>query len=433
MFKRVRDLIKRSEPTQAVIELSFEDLPAWLDDRKAEVETEIAGAVGSSRQAFLDAVQEVREVLGRLEETDGGMAAHPRLKDISRKALPQFVKSMNQTLSRDLPDEPEAFYAAAAEILKGAIKALKGQGKYLSALHPEEMKEIRTGIRVMGREINAMTETISGARERTKQIDAIRGTYSSIIGIREEYVATSGRVAELRDTLARERDASGRIEESLADIRKRPDYLQAKEIEARIDELKAGQAAIDSSEVSVRTAAVHIFRKAEKGAERAGDREGVTALRQVLDALSRRIPERGEDVVPATEAVMPVTLELIRKGEFTLKNREEIRLFSDPDTLPAEIRILVAREKSLRDEVRALQEAHAALSSVAEERRLRAELADRLDALEEAAASLARTEQHLETLQRSFDDLHGELPGRVTQVAGQDVSLHVPGLPLPPA
>jgi hypothetical protein len=433
MFRRVRDLIRRNEPSGAGIELSFEDLPAWVDEREAEVKKEIAGVIGPSRKGFIDATLQVRGVLGRLEEAEGEMAAHPRLKDISRKALPQFVKSMNQALSRDLPDDPEAFYTTAAEILKGAVKALKGQGKYLSALYPEEMREIRAGIRDMGREINTMTETVSKARETTGKIDAIRGIHASIVSTREEYARTSDRVMELHDTLALEQRKIDGIERSLSDLQERPEYLQAKEMEGRIEELEAGQAAIDSSEVSVRTAAVHIFRKAEKGAERAGDREGVITLRRALDALAGRIPERSEDVVPLTKAAMPVALTLIRKGEFTLKNKEEIRLFSDTDTLPAEIRGILERQRTLRDHIRTLREAHATLLSAADERRLRADLADRLSTLEAMTDSLARTEQHLETLQRSFDDLHGELPGRVTQVAGQDVSLHVPGLPLPPA
>lgn len=130
MFKRIRDLFGRTEPQKERPGLSFDDLPSWLDAREEEIRDSLSDATASSREAINAALERLGEAINRMEEAEGAEKVHPRLRDISRKALPQFTKSMTQILSRDLSGDPEAFYATATDILKSALKTVKGQGKY---------------------------------------------------------------------------------------------------------------------------------------------------------------------------------------------------------------------------------------------------------------------------------------------------------------
>jgi hypothetical protein len=216
MFKQLRDLFRRTEPEKEALGLAFDDLPAWLDSREEKIENELVGATSSSREAIDGILDNLEEVVARMETAEGSEEVHPRLRDISRKALPGFARSMTQILCRRPSGDPETFYTAAAETLKSALKAVKGQGKYLSSLYPDEMKEVRTTVRDLGREINAMTEAITRVRADRQPVADVRKSYDSLVHIREEYAVASGQVRVCGAALAEVEAAIRKAEEDLA-------------------------------------------------------------------------------------------------------------------------------------------------------------------------------------------------------------------------
>ncbi len=89
---------------------------------------------------------------------------------------------------------------------------------------------------------------------------------------------------------------------------------------------------------------------------------------------------------------MPVVMDMVRRGDLALKNQEEIRLFSDPETLPAALRDAIERGRGLEMERKKEEAALAALQVVVEEERLRAALPDLQKRHEAAVAAKARRE-----------------------------------------
>jgi hypothetical protein len=433
MFRRVRDLFKKDELLHEELELDLDQVSGWLGDREDAIRTDLAESTAPARQGVSDAIERLRLVIGRMSPEDGDAAVHPRLKDISRKTLPQFTRSMNQILSRDLAGDPETFYATAADILKGAIRMVQGQGKYLASLYPDEMKEVREGIRVLGREVNSMTETIGRAREDLKQISDIRELSESLSRNRAEYASSYDQFAAYETTLLEESRAIEAIEEKLAAMHEHPEYPVRQELEARIRDLNARRGEIDRRAASVISTAHHVFRKAEKVAEKAGDKQAVAALHRILDAYAGSIPEQDDEVRSQTEAALAVTLPLIQREEVALKNKEEIRLFSDPDSLPAELESILAQHKEIRQQLIAAQETRDALSSVMEEHHLRAALAAHQHTLDEVESGRSRMQHQLQALEQSFARQSDELRDRITTFAHRDITLHLPVLPPPPS
>jgi hypothetical protein len=193
MFKQLRDLFRRTDPAaEESLELSFDDLPGWLDAHEEGIEKELSDATAPPREAIHGILDHLREAVARMKTAEGDEEVHPRLQDISRKALPQFTKSMTQILSREPSGDPETFYATAAEILKGSLKALKGQGKYLSSFYPDEMKEVRVAVKDLGREVNTMNEPLARARDGRRQVEDVRKSHATLSRIREEYAAADG-------------------------------------------------------------------------------------------------------------------------------------------------------------------------------------------------------------------------------------------------
>ncbi|WP_292726956.1 hypothetical protein [Methanoculleus sp.] len=428
MFKQLRDLFRRTEPVEENLELSFDDLPGWLDAREEEIGKELSNATGPSREAISGTLGSLREAIARMETADGDEEVHPRLRDISRKALPGFTKSMSQILSREPSGDPETFYTAAAEILKGAIKALKGQGKYLASLYPEEMKEVRTAVRDLGREVNAMTEAITRARAARQQVTDVRESYESLSRTRGEYAA-AGQVRDLGAAVMEAERAIRKAEQDLSSLKLGPDYARKQEIEERIRELDAMDEEAGREIAALRTPAVHLFRKAEKVAGKAGDSTAAAAIGRALDAYTGSLADDEENLVSLTEAVMPATLAMIGRGDLALKNQDEVRLFSDPGTLPAGMRRALTRQREVREQRAALQETLAALPGVIEEQRLTATLAQLQREREAKAAAKGRAENQREMSQASYTAESERLRSRAAALAGRDVEVDVPDLP----
>jgi len=427
MFKQLRDLFRRTEPEEESLNLSFDGLPAWLDAREEEIGNELSGATEPSREAILGILEHLREAVARMETAEGDEEVHPRLRDISRKALPGFAKSMAQILSRELSGDPEAFYATVAEILKGSLKALKGQGKYLSSVYPDEMKEVRAAVKDLGREVNTMTEALARARAGRQQVEDVRKSHAALSRIREEYAAVDGQVREYGTALAEAESAIHKTEEDLAALKRHPHYARKQEIEERIRELDATAEEAGREVAALRTTAVHVFRKAGKMAEKAGDSAAAASIDRALDAYTGG----GDDPVGPTEAVMPVILAMIQREELALKNQDELRLFSDTETLPAAMKRALERQRDVRVKRAAEQEALAALPVVVEEQRLATALPGLRREAEAKAAAKARAESQRETLQASYATESGNLRSRTAALAGRDAEVEVPDLPSP--
>ena len=128
MLKQLRDLYRRPEPEEDSRKLSCYEFPAWLDARDEEIERELSVATGPPLEGIRNALDHLSEAIAGMGRAKFNEELHPRLRDISRKALPGFTKSMGQILSQEPTGDTDGFYATAPEILKGSLTALKGQG-----------------------------------------------------------------------------------------------------------------------------------------------------------------------------------------------------------------------------------------------------------------------------------------------------------------
>jgi hypothetical protein len=432
MFKQLRDLFRRAEPAEETLELSFDALPAWLDAREEEIENDLLNTTAPSREAIAGALESLRGVVARMETAEGAEEVPPRLRDISKKALPGFTKSMAQILAREPSGDPEAFYAVAAEILKNAIRAVKGQGKYLSALYPDEMKEVRTGVRDLGREINTMTEVIARVRADRQDVTVARESYASLLRVREEYPAASARVLESGTALGEAERGRKEAEESLAALRVRPEYGRLQEVDGQLRDLDAAIEEAGRELAALRASAVHVFRKAEKVAAKAGEADAARAVERALNACTGSLMDGREDPIGLTVAAMPPILAMIGRGDLLLKNQDEVRLFSDPDTLPEAMRRALHREQELAGRRAALQESRAALPAVVEEERLTKRLSELARERDAAVSAKDRAERQQETLRATYAAEREHLRSAAAALAGRGVEVEVPDLP-PPA
>ena len=141
-------------------------------------------------------------MVNNLKEAEQDPQTHPKIKSIAKNSLPLFLKAMNSSLAKELPDEPEEFYAAAVECVKGALNAVRGQGRYLMVAFPDEMKETKAGIDAIGREINVMTKSLGRFKAEMARVGAARAAYTALIDARSDLDRSFAKEERIRSRIA---------------------------------------------------------------------------------------------------------------------------------------------------------------------------------------------------------------------------------------
>ena len=182
MYKFIKDLLKQKEPERFT--LAFYAIPAWLDERektsRASLETETDVPIQNIRNA----TAQLQHIVNGIADAEHDPAIHPKLKSIAKNSLPLFVKAMNASLSKELPEDSEGFYSAAVECVKGCLNSTRGQGRYLQVVFPEEMKAVKNGIDAIGREMNTITTLLTTYRKQKALMNTIRTLHDALLDIR---------------------------------------------------------------------------------------------------------------------------------------------------------------------------------------------------------------------------------------------------------
>ncbi len=432
MFRTLRDLFKREEAAPKVIEIRLDDVPSWLDARKATLVEEFTDSTVPNRQRIEAALSNIRTAIDTLREAGETPVPHPRLKAISRSALPEFVKSIDQLLEKQPADDTEAFYATAAGILKGCLRALKGQGKYITAAYPEEMRDFRAGVKELGTEINLMTQAIADYRARHTGVDETREIYERLMRIRGEYASVHEEsIAEISEN-TRETPRIRQLEEALRELERGPHHAAAGELDARIRAVGEREEEIAREYAVIRTHALHVFRKAEKVQEKHLDHDTAEELRRAEDAFSAVPPEQPDTIIELLTRVMPTVMDLIGRGEVPLKNREEQHLFSDAGILRTELVRAITEHRNLTADIRTAEAERSALSGYAEEQKVSGDLEHLRHQVAERRDDVAAQKQHLARLYASAETLLGELESKMATIAERSVAIRASELlPIP--
>jgi hypothetical protein len=415
MFKFLRG--RRSSEEEEPLSVTVRDIPAILETREEEITRTLTRETETSRKAILSARTGLTELVQGLVSLEREEAYHPKLEKIAKNTLPLFEKAMLSSLARVLPEEPEAFYQAASESLKGCVKGLAGPGRYLRGVFPDEMKEIRETVDLLGREMNAMTPHIARARMKRDQIRVLRKDLARLTAdLSEKEILASG----LSLTKAE-------IEEEKAGL----DVLAGQEQEARLALTSPSITSLDQQAAGLREEVLaeervirnnlsvisHLLRKGEKVLQKGQGGAAAKDLEQVVDSLTVKGLPAEEQVVPGLVRALPLIGSMIENGDIVLKNKEEKELFSGTTDISARLSLhyrkreladsrLKRVEREIADNPVVIRERNLEREKVQRETRL-ASLAGKRSGIEERAtlldaeipATLDRVEQALSALE----------------------------------
>lgn len=398
VFRFVKDLLARKDGAPAATGVGLADLSRLIDDESAS----IAGRTGP---AFEEPAREVRRgvaalgaVLEQLARADWDTALHPKLEQISRTTLPAFVRAMESCLARPLPDDPHEFYTAAAGLLKCAISALRGQGRYLRAVLPDEMKAVKAGVDVIGHAVNSMTAALGDEKRDLAALAALRVRLDRVSVLDDEQQDAERRAAEAAaglDALAGERTAAGT---ALDDLDR---SAAARELEGRradAERLAARAGALEAAHRAQAGGLITVLRRAERLVAKRGDRPAATRLHHLQSTLASPLGEDGSALAAPLAAGLAVVRELVAAGEIAPKEGDPA--FDDPGAIAAAVQARADEHARVTGEAAALERELAASPVALERERLAGRLRQldhRASALKDEAAALSRVAEQKAT------------------------------------
>lgn len=321
----------------SIFTISFGAVPSWLDSREKVAKSTLDAETGEIRSRIRQGILDLQRITVSVAQAEQDEELHPKLKSIARNSLPQYIKAMNGALGRELPEDIDAFYPAAVECLKSCLNSTRGQGRYLHAVFPEEMKAVKTGIDAIGRDINEITGSLGRFRNEKTRIDAVRALHTALLDISEDI-----RKAQEKDSriTARVAELSGRgmvIAKDLAELPSNPGMADADELRSALQEAEGRRDTAMRTNAALSMTASHVFRKAEKIAVRQKHPSEIGVLRHAMELLSDHETPDTSDLSETLSGAFPIANRMIAAGEISLKNKEERAIFSDIERFRSDI------------------------------------------------------------------------------------------------
>jgi len=403
LFRRIKDLFGPGKEPGAVI-YRIEELPAILDSREKEVTRILSEKTRKQRDTIRDLRSTLKGMVQDLASKQREEAYHPKLETITKNTLPLFERAMLSSLTKELPEGPEEFYHAATECLKGCIKGLSGQGRYLNSVFPEEMKAIRDMVDHIGREMNAMTPSIAEAKSNRTLLSAVRADLSRLDSAEMEKKRGNEEITQLKEEIDQKEREYDQVRERIKTMKEAVDTegLQGKreEVEALnrdfLDEERALLA--DLAAIS------HVIRKGEKVLGRTLGPASAKDIEALVDTLAGSGIPAEDQVMPGLSRSLPLIESMIVSGDLTLKNKQEKDLFSKESDLVARVREGYARRAAAHHRFREKERAY-------QEIPLLKELSAALKEKERRAGQLEVLKSRLSVITEKNTALEHEIPG----------------------
>jgi hypothetical protein len=349
MFRQLKEMFRKEEVPP--LTLVPGEIPAWITVEHSKVEKNEKDHVDVSRKKIIGNIEKLRELVGFLGSADHVGGVHPKLEKVVEKSLPLYKKAILSALNRQFPENPDEFYFAATECLKGCLKSSAGPGRYLIGVFPEEMKAIRGTVDQVGREINSMNPVIAEARNKREALNKIRHLHESYLHTLEEFRQANDQLPVLTDRTLVLQGEIKVLSEEISHLSRDPRMKQLDEFYAEEDQLGDERERFHGEFASVGSMIVHVLKRAEKVAQK----DHNLTLAKKAHALAELLSKSETPAIPSLcqelNEVLPEIIVMVTHGDISLKNKEEHRYFSNPALLPDKIRELYSRIEGIDNQL----------------------------------------------------------------------------------
>jgi len=341
MFRQLKEIFRKED--EVPLSLTSGEIPGWLMGEYSKVRKNEKDHVDMSRKNILGHIEKLRELVGYLGSAGHEGVVHPKLEKVVEKSLPLYKKAIMSALTREFPENPDDFYIAVTECLKGCVKSSAGPGRYLIGVFPEEMKAIRVAIDQVGREINSLNPVIAEARKKGEELNKIRQLHESYIHTCEEFRQAEEQFPLLVDRLVVLQDEIEVINEEIRRLSTDPRMKQLDELHAEESQLKEEH---ERARVEFSTSGnmiVHVLKRAEKVALKDHKVSLAKKARTLADLLSKSEIPSITLLCQELNEILPEIIVMVSHGDISLRNKEEHHYFSNPALLPGKMQEIYNR------------------------------------------------------------------------------------------
>ncbi len=190
-MKWIKKLLGRKEDSSEKTdfkEISFEDLPTWLDTRSQKISSGVEKDVSGLLREFKVSLSALNESNKRLAEArvEGNfdIRAVKRAKSNRENVTKQVTTLIDKIKVQENKDfrALESFYATATQNLDTCLENMNRSFRYTRVVFPEESKEVSESLASLGKAFNELREEILVNK---KEMDAIEAAYSNINEVEE--------------------------------------------------------------------------------------------------------------------------------------------------------------------------------------------------------------------------------------------------------
>lgn len=430
MHNFLKKILGTGKPAPLVT-LAFDAVPAWITERESAAKAALVTGTREPMAEIRNGIASLQLIMNNIAGAEHDEAIHPRLRTIAKNSLPQFVKAMKVSLAKDLPEDPVDFYPLAAECLKSCLHNTRGQGKYLQAIFPDEMKDVRQGIDILGRGINTINPLLGEYRKEMTGLATARASFESIVDMKNDLAASEEKVKRFHARIGEIRDRLEAIDREKNALLQDPRRHEIDDQEKIIANLSRERDNVSRTYSALSMTASHVFRKAEKIATKQRHPSEVALMNSAMDLLSdHEIPDPGRlDEILA--AACPITEKMIADGEVVLKNKEERAVFSDTPQFRQEIRSAGASLRELEEKLRKAESARSSHPLVVKTLSLEREKTQLAAMREKEESGLSEILAWREKTAKQIPVVLQNLKEKIAGMSRDNVQLQVPDLPLP--
>ncbi len=424
MLKFIKDLFKPEE--KAPLLIRFDEIPPWLRSRRKAAIDRLESGIGKEQATVRSSAGRLREVVEILHAAQFNEGIHPRLKSIAQKSLPQYFKAITGALEKPLPDEPEEFYAAAAELLKACVNSAQAQGRYLKAVFPEEMRSINACVAEIGRSVNAMNEPLGSYRTETARVTGAEKLHAALLDISEDLAKSREKEERMMRRIEETGERIAACERTAGELERTRAEQDLAGQEKAVEKLKKERDVTVRQYSALSMTASHVLRKAEKVARRQHKPSDERAISAAMGLLSDHIVPDPAELVHALDAAYIPARRMIDAGEVALKNKEERALFSSQKEFSDGIKALSARYAEQAARFSAAEQAFSSHPVITRHEEVLKEMNQLFETRAKEKQSCADLKQWQSDLIRKIPDLREKLEKIMGEISGGDVQISYP-------
>ena len=423
MLKFLKGILGSQE--KMPVSIAFEEIPSRLNEREQHLLETLHKETEAPVNKIRNAAASLQLIVNNLNGAEQDPDTHPKIKSIAKNSLPLFLKAMNSSLSKELPEDIHEFYTCAVENLKGCLNAVRGQGRYLQVAFPEEMKATKTGIDVIGHEINIITGSLSRFKVEISDIDTARKTYTALVDVNHDLKKSIERESRTRKRIQGSIDRDLEIGTELQQLSEDPTIRAAEEQKKLLAEKEKQREEYMKIYASLSKNASHVLRKAEKIANRKHLTADVHTLKKTMELLSNDNVAQSFEITASLEKSCPIAQKMIDAGEIAVKNKEERAIFTNTDQFCTKLATASTKYHELYSECQELACALASNPAIV-----------RMQSLERERAQITTMRAHEEQARQelllwrektreSMPQLMDELTKKLGEILGDTVQIQV--------